>query len=122
MKIHDILNLYEGDDMSRLINFMAPDDLISPMDQICHSIGRTRTSVILELIENFIADQIPLISNKNEKLKQAKVILEENRRLSDVRRQNLISSHIQRHDHLENHMPDDMELPSIFMSNGYENF
>ena len=108
--------------MNRLINFMAPDDLIYSMDQICTSISRTRTSVILELIECFIAEQIPHISNKNEKLRQAQVVLNENKRLSDERRQHLISNHIHRHNDLQNHIPDDMELPSIFMSNGYDNF
>lgn len=108
--------------MARLINFMAPEDLIASMDQICTSIGRNRTSVILELIECFIAEQIPTISNKNEKLKQAQVVLNENKRLSDERRQHLISNHIHRHNDLQNHAPNDMGPPSIFMSNGYEHF
>ena len=47
-----------------LTNFNAPDTVRQRFDAICHASGRTRTSVLVELMTDYILHQSQLLATR----------------------------------------------------------
>lgn len=67
-----------------LTNFNAPDATRQRFDAICHAIGRTRTSVLVELMTDFILAQSQLIASKNQRFQVIDELLLENSVLTGI--------------------------------------
>lgn len=68
--------------MSSLTNFIVPDALKSRFDAICHASGRTRTSVLIEMMEGYVIEQGSALATKTQQLRELDRIIEENRLLN----------------------------------------
>jgi hypothetical protein len=64
-----------------LTNFNVPIETRVRFDQICELAGRTRTSVLVELMESFILLQGVVLEERNRKLEQLDQTLEKSRRI-----------------------------------------
>lgn len=81
-----------------LTNFNVPIETRLRFDQICELSGRTRTSVLVELMESFILLQGVVLEERNRKLEQLDQTLEKSRRImsfkkfldSDLQSQNTV--------------------------------
>ncbi len=51
-----------------LINFNLPTDLKDSFDEVCRMSGRTRTSVLVELITTYIIDQSAILEDRRSRL------------------------------------------------------
>jgi predicted transcriptional regulator len=67
-----------------LTNFNAPDATRKRFDAICHAIGRTRTSVLVELMTDFILAQSQLLATKNQQFKVIDELLLKNSVLTGI--------------------------------------
>lgn len=57
-----------------LINFNAPNSTRLRFDKVCHLTGRTRTSVLVELMNGYIlsqSDHLNLLSDRLDRIDQA---------------------------------------------------
>lgn len=68
--------------MSSLTNFITPTALKSRFDAICHAAGRTRTSVLIEMMEGYVLSQGTALAAKTQQLREVDRIIEENRALN----------------------------------------
>lgn len=50
---------------STLINFIAPKEIKTRFDRICQISGKTRTSVLVELMNDFILSQADLLTRRS---------------------------------------------------------
>lgn len=53
-----------------LTNFNVPNPLKSRFDAICHASGRTRTSVLVELMESYILSQAKVLQSRAREFEQ----------------------------------------------------
>lgn len=60
-----------------LTNFNVPLPLRNRFDAICHASGRTRTSVLVGLMTDYILHQSQLLATQNQKLQLVDQMLEE---------------------------------------------
>jgi hypothetical protein len=65
-------------DTTSLINFNVPIPLRSRFDGICHASGRTRTSVLVELMADYILQQSQLLSTRYRQFQMVDELLGEN--------------------------------------------
>lgn len=59
---------------SVLVNFNVPNSTKHRFDKVCHLTGRTRTSVLVELMNGYIlsqSDHLNLLSNRLDQIDQA---------------------------------------------------
>ncbi len=99
-----------------LVNFLINKSDLDRFDSIASMIGRTRTSVLTEMISLFCSEQIVAVEQRNRKLEKLNHALTQQHLLlaqADEARQ------INRPLWLEDA---DMGLPSPFMSDGHEEF
>ena len=61
-----------------LTNFNVPIPLRSRFDAICHASGRTRTSVLVELMTDYILHQSQLLVTRNQQFQMVDQLLGEN--------------------------------------------
>lgn len=61
-----------------LTNFNAPDTVRQRFDAICHASGRTRTSVLVELMTDYILHQSQHLATRNHQLQMVDELLGEN--------------------------------------------
>ena len=61
-----------------LTNFNVPIPLRSRFDAICHASGRTRTSVLVELMTDYILHQSQLLATRNRQFQMVDELLGEN--------------------------------------------
>lgn len=61
-----------------LTNFNAPIPLRSRFDAICHASGRTRTSVLVELMTDYILHQSQLLATRTHQFQMVDELLGEN--------------------------------------------
>ncbi len=64
-----------------LTTFNAPPDIRARFDEVCHLSGRTRTSVLLELMEYYILTTVPKLDKQRQALQDLDHSLRETRRL-----------------------------------------
>jgi hypothetical protein len=62
----------------KLINFNADQNTINTFDAICHANGRTRTSVLVELVTSYILNESKAVSKRVSEFNKIKRALEEN--------------------------------------------
>ncbi|MCZ8325399.1 MAG: hypothetical protein O9283_09075 [Sphingomonadaceae bacterium] len=61
-----------------LTNFNAPDTVRQRFDAICHASGRTRTSVLVELMTDYILHQSQHLATRNHQFQMVDELLGEN--------------------------------------------
>ena len=61
-----------------LTNFNTPIPLRSRFDAICHASGRTRTSVLVELMTDYILHQSQLLATRTHQFQMVDELLGEN--------------------------------------------
>lgn len=64
-----------------LTNFNVPSRTRQRFDQVCHASGRTRTSVLVELMEQFILNQGPVLAERAKRFQEVDHSIRENRRI-----------------------------------------
>lgn len=64
-----------------LTNFNVPVRTRNRFDEVCHASGRTRTSVLVELMEGFILKQAQLLADRTKRLQEVDHSIRENRRI-----------------------------------------
>lgn len=62
-----------------LTNFNVPIFTKNRFDRVCQISGRTRTSVLIELMERYVVDQVNVIETKNLQLDRIDGIITDNR-------------------------------------------
>ncbi len=102
-----------------LTNFNAPDTVRQRFDAICHASGRTRTSVLVELMANYILHQSQLLATRNHQFQMVDELLGENSvssgcrsSLSNQARSYRYQSHA--------HANQEFDLPEFLVSDGQE--
>lgn len=63
-----------------LTNFNVPFRIRKRFDEVCHASGRTRTSVLLELMEDFILEQGNILAERSKRFEEVDRSIRENRR------------------------------------------
>ena len=108
-------------DTSYLTNFKAPIDTRNRFDAICHASGRTRTSVLVELMTDYILNQSQQLVTRNHRFQLVDRMLEDNRASNDDGSLPSSSSPLSRNRNQKrsNH---DFELPDFFVSGGQGNW
>jgi hypothetical protein len=66
-----------------LVNFMVDEDDLHRFDSIAEMLGRTRTSILREMMDEFSTEQSILIAQKNHKLRELDRALAENKILQE---------------------------------------
>lgn len=61
-----------------LTNFNVPDTVRQRFDAICHASGRTRTSVLIELMTDYILHQSQHLATRNHQFQMVDELLGEN--------------------------------------------
>jgi len=56
--------------MTSLTNFNVPHALKARFDAVCQASSRTRTSVLVELMERYVVDQIEALSDRRQRMNQ----------------------------------------------------
>lgn len=106
-------------DTSYLTNFKAPIDTRNRFDAICQASGRTRTSVLVELMSDYILNQSQRLATRSHRLQLVDQMLRDNRVSNGDGL--LPSSHLplsqNRNQKLSNQY---FELPDAFVSDGQE--
>jgi predicted DNA-binding protein len=64
-----------------LINFNVPRGIRQRFDDVCRSSGRTRTSVLVEMMEHYIMSQGKNLATRNEEFEKVDQTLEKSRRI-----------------------------------------
>lgn len=68
-----------------LTNFNVPSRTRQRFDEVCHASGRTRTSVLVELMEQFILNQGPVLAERAKRFQEVDHSIRENRRMIGFR-------------------------------------
>lgn len=69
-----------------LTNFNVPSRTRHRFDEVCHASGRTRTSILVELMEQFILKQGPALAERTMRFQQVDHSIRENRRIMSSRK------------------------------------
>lgn len=104
-------------DTSYLTNFNAPIDTRNRFDAICHASGRTRTSVLVELMTDYILNQSQQLAARNHRFQIVDQMLEDNRASNDDGSLPSSPSPLSRNRDQRRSNPD-FELPNFFVSDG----
>jgi hypothetical protein len=68
-----------------LINFNVSTTIRQRFDAICHASGRTRTSVLVDLMTDYVLQQSQQLFNRDRQLERIDQLLEENSVLKGLR-------------------------------------
>lgn len=66
---------------STLINFNVPEGIRHRFDEVCRASGRTRTSVLVELMESYVLTQGKVLADRHVEIRKVDQTLEEIRRI-----------------------------------------
>jgi hypothetical protein len=102
---------------SYLTNFNAPIDTRNRFDAICHASGRTRTSVLVELMTDYILNQSQQLATRNHRFQIVDQMLGDNRASNDDSSLPSSSSPLSRNRN-QKRSNQDFELPDFFVSDG----
>lgn len=106
-------------DTSYLTNFNAPIDTRNRFDAICQASGRTRTSVLVELMTDYILHQSQLLATRNQRFQLVDQMLGENTVSKRDRQLTGDQARSSRYPSQSRSDPD-FELPEFFVSDGQE--
>lgn len=67
-------------DETILTNFNVPFSIRQRFDDVCHASGRTRTSVLVELMDDYVLSQGKLLANRASELMRVEQSISETRR------------------------------------------
>lgn len=99
-----------------LVNFLVEQGDLDRFDAVVSMLGRTRTSVLIEMIKTYCTEQVIAVEQRNRKLEQ----------LNQALTQQHVLQAQANHAHQINrplwHDDADFGLPSPFMSDGHEEF
>lgn len=102
-----------------LTNFNVPCSLRKRFDEVCRASGRTRTSVLVELMEHYTLSQGRVLAARNEEFEKVDEALEKSRRLmglkefpDDQARREEVAR--------QNRSYSNFDLPSPMMSDGHD--
>ncbi len=70
---------------STLINFNVPDGIRHRFDEVCRASGRTRTSVLIELMESYVLTQGRALADRHVEIRKVDQTLSEIRELMGSR-------------------------------------
>lgn len=102
-----------------LTNFNVPIPLRSRFDAICHASGRTRTSVLVELMTDYILHQSQLLATRNQGFKLVDQTLGENSAL--MRDRQIWGNQSRSHrDAIQKRSNEDLAPPGFLVSYGQE--
>lgn len=105
-------------DTTYLTNFKAPIDTRNRFDAICHASGRTRTSVLVELMTDYILNQSQQLVTRNHRFQLVDQMLLDNGASNNVGSLPSSPSPLSRsrNQKRSNH---DFELSDFFVSDGH---
>lgn len=100
-----------------LTNFIVPDHIKSRFDEVCRASGRTRTSVLVEMMENYTLSQGRILADRNEEFEKVDQTLEKSRRMMGFKE---FLAHEARKEEIarQNRSYSSFDLPSPMMSDG----
>ena len=102
-----------------LTNFNAPDTVRQRFDAICHASGRTRTSVLVELMTDYILHQSKHLATRNHQFQIVDELLGENSVSEGAR--SFPSDHtLARRNATQTHSDKEFDLPDFLVSDGQE--
>lgn len=104
-----------------LTNFIVSKDTRKRFDGTCRFIGRTRTSVLVELMEQFVIQKAPEIAKRNSEIEKADKVIQESNRILGFP-ELLEENKRMRHSGIQEAENSDFEPASLFFSDGQENF
>lgn len=102
-----------------LTNFNAPVTVLQRFDAICHASGRTRTSVLVELMTDYILHQSQLLATRNQRFQMVDQMLGEN---SVSKGERSLPSNQARYSRYQSQARSnqDFDLPEFLVSDGQE--
>ena len=99
-----------------LVNFLIKKSDLDRFDSIASMIGRTRTSILTEMMGLFCSEQIVNVELRNRKLEQLnQALTQQHLLLVQAEEARQINRPLWQND-------EDMGLPSPFMSDGHDEF
>lgn len=101
-----------------LTNFIVPDHIKSRFDEVCRASGRTRTSVLVEMMENYTLSQGRVLAARTEEIEMIDQALEKSRRMMGCKE---FLAHEARKEEMarQNRSYSSFDLPSPMMSDGH---
>jgi len=104
-----------------LTNFIVPDHIKSRFDEVCRASGRTRTSVLVEMMENYTLSQGRVLADRNEELEKVDQTLEKSRRMMGIK-EFLADPDSKEEMARQNRSYPSFDMPSPMMSDGHEDW
>jgi hypothetical protein len=102
-----------------LTNFNVPDTVRQRFDAICHASGRTRTSVLVELMADYILHQSQLLATRNHQFRMVDELLGENS-VSRVDRSFPSNQTLARRNATQTRSDKEFDLPGFLVADGQE--
>jgi len=104
-----------------LINFNVPIDTRNRFDVICHASGKTRTSVLVELMTNYVLDESKRLIERQKAFGDFDRSFRNSNDLNGYRHQADADHHFARSAR-QTGGDDDLSLPSPMLSDGREDW
>lgn len=104
-----------------LTNFNVPISVRQRFDEVCRASGRTRTSVLVELMENFVLLQGKVLEERAKRLEQVDHSIRESRRIMGFR-EFLGEQSAKDRKGVQSGSKSDFDLPDPMMSDGQEDW
>jgi hypothetical protein len=70
-------------DKKTLINFLVEENELRRFDSLAESLGRTRTSILVEMMRDFCSEQAIVLEQRNNKLKHLDNVLAQHKLLQE---------------------------------------
>lgn len=102
-----------------LTNFNVPSDTRRRFDAICHASGRTRTSVLVELMTDYILHQSQILATRNHQFQMVDELLGENS-VSKGARSFPSNQTLASRDTTQTRSNKEFDLPDFLVSDGQE--
>jgi hypothetical protein len=105
----------------QLTNFNVPIDTRRRFDAICHASGRTRTSVLVELMTNYILEEGKQLLERQKKLGDLDIRFQESLGLRSSPNK-METSHRSIHSHRQTWGDQEYDLPDPIYSDGRDDW
>lgn len=106
---------------STLTNFNAPIDTRRRFDAICHASGRTRTSVLVQLMTDYVLEEGKRLMERQRQLGDLDKRFQESTGLTGSNH-SLDRFHRNTRPHRQTRVSDEFDLPTSFHSDGREDW
>jgi len=104
---------------NQLTNFNVPLDTRRRFDAICHASGRTRTSVLVELMTDYILHQSKHLATRNHQFQMVDELLGENS-VSEGARSFPSDQTVNSRNTIQSRSNKEFDLPDFLVSDGQE--